>query len=266
LSLENQIMYKKTFNPHARFIILIATTWFFSSCGPNFNNSSDGGQAIRAPKNPDSPSTGTPTTDSSTTTTPNTPNAGNTPGNPDGSTSTPSKPGTPNGPSNPNGPNGPTGPTTTQLPTSAGCYKASVFICKIEAAIAAKTNAYRAQQGRTLLASDEKISFVARNWSERQGNRGYIGHDGFPSSRNSVYRTEFNSPISLAGENVAMTSGVNVSGEDDAAAEKVASTFAVMWWNSSGHRANMLRSSFKTIGNGVYKTSRGAWYATQIFD
>lgn len=153
-----------------------------------------------------------------------------------------------------------------QNPSSiAGCYKASAFICKVEALISSKTNKYRASQGRSPLTHDEKFSFAARDWSQKQGVRGSIGHDGFPSARNAVYKTEFGVSPSFSGENVAMTSGIRITGEDDASAEKIAETFAVMWWNSSGHRANMLRSGFTSIGNGVYQNARGAWYATQLF-
>jgi uncharacterized protein YkwD len=145
------------------------------------------------------------------------------------------------------------------------CHKASAFICKVETLITSKTNAYRSRQGIKPLNHDSKISFVARDWSIKQSQRNSIGHSGFPSARESVYRSEFGASQRLSGENVAMTSGVRVSGEDDAAAEQIAETFVDMWWNSSGHRANMLRSNFKSIGVGLIKTQRGAWYATQIF-
>ncbi len=163
--------------------------------------------------------------------------------------------------------NSPTNPTNPSIPTTpSDCYKTSAFICKIETLIAAKTNSYRLGQGIQALAVDQKIAFVARDWSKKQGDRGSIGHDGFPNARAQVYKQEFTIAIDLYGENVAMSGRVNSSAEDDNTAEKIASEFAVMWWNSSGHRANMLRSSFQSIGVGVYKTSpNGSWYATQIF-
>ena len=165
-----------------------------------------------------------------------------------------------------NNPTDNSGADKPQNPSSiAGCYKASVFICKVEALISLKTNKYRASQGRSPLTHDEKFSFASRDWSQKQGVRGSIGHDGFPSARNAVYKTEFGVSPNFSGENVAMTSGIRITGEDDASAEKIAETFAVMWWNSSGHRANMLRSGFTSIGNGVYQNARGAWYATQLF-
>jgi uncharacterized protein YkwD len=114
------------------------------------------------------------------------------------------------------------------------------------------------------LTHDAKFSFVARDWSLKQAKSGRISHSGFPNSREAVYRAEFGVSTDFNGENVAYTSMVGGSDQSDAAAEAVAKEFAVMWWNSSGHRANML-GNFKRIGVGMHKTSRGAWYATQVF-
>jgi uncharacterized protein YkwD len=148
----------------------------------------------------------------------------------------------------------------------ASCYKGDPFICKIEQLIGEKTNKYRAGRGLKPLVLDAKLAFTARDWSQKQAKSGGISHNGFPSARQTVYRQEFNVSRGLHGENVAYTSGVNGdSARNDAAAEAVAKEFAVMWWNSSGHRANML-GSFNYLGVGIFQRSNGAWYATQIFD
>ncbi len=162
--------------------------------------------------------------------------------------------------SNPSAPQ----PGNPPAPQSADCYKADVFICKIESLIAAKTNKYRASRGLQPLTPSAKMDFVARDWSVKQSQSGRISHTGFPSARNAVYRAEFQQSFRFSGENVAYTSVGGGSDQSDAAAERIAETFAVMWWNSSGHRANML-GRFGSIGVGVYKNSRGAWYATQLF-
>jgi uncharacterized protein YkwD len=148
----------------------------------------------------------------------------------------------------------------------ASCYKGDPFICKIEQLIGEKTNKYRVGRGLKPLVLDAKLAFTSRDWSQKQAKSGRISHSGFPSARQTVYRQEFNVSRGLRGENVAYTSGVNGdSARNDAAAEAVAKEFAVMWWNSSGHRANML-GSFNNLGVGIYQRSNGAWYATQIFD
>lgn len=158
-------------------------------------------------------------------------------------------------------------PSATQpfnAPQNADCYKGDAFICKIEKLITDKTNKYRASRGLQPLALDAKFAFVARDWSLKQARSGGISHNGFPSSREAVYRAEFGVSTDFNGENVAYTNMVGGSDQSDAAAEAVAQEFAVMWWNSPGHRANML-GHFNKIGVGMYKTSRGAWYATQCF-
>ena len=145
------------------------------------------------------------------------------------------------------------------------CYKGSEFICKVEALITKKTNAYRVGRGLQPVENDAKIAFVSRDWSQKQANRGMISHSGFPSARAALYAQEFNVRTSLRGENVAMFSGMGSGVESDEEAERVAQRFAVMWWNSAGHRANMLGRGHTVLGNGVYKTRNG-YYATQIFN
>jgi uncharacterized protein YkwD len=158
-----------------------------------------------------------------------------------------------------------TSTSPTSQPVSSDCYKAEDFVCKVERLITEKTNKYRQSRGMSPLSHDSKISFVSRDWSKKQSNSGSIGHSGFPSARQSVYRTEFNESRSMRGENVAYTGMVGRTGQDDAAAERIAEAFANMWWNSSGHRRNML-GNFQHIGVGVAQRSNGAWYATQIFN
>ena len=156
-------------------------------------------------------------------------------------------------------------PVTPPASQNSECYKGDAFVCKIEALISEKTNQYRASRSLKPLRFDGKMSFVARDWSSKQANSGSISHSGFPSARNQVYRTEFQNAFSFSGENVAYTGRVGGNNQSDDAAEKVAQEFAVMWWNSAGHRANML-GRFSSIGVGVHKNARGSWYATQVFD
>jgi uncharacterized protein YkwD len=148
----------------------------------------------------------------------------------------------------------------------SNCYKGSAFICKIEVLITKKTNEYRTSNGRAAVTHDPKIAFASRDWSMKQGRRGSIGHDGFPRARMAVYQQEFGTSQTMRGENVAMFSGFSSGAETDEEAERIASRFAVMWWNSTGHRINMLVKSHRTLGVGVARTPRGAYYATQIFN
>lgn len=139
------------------------------------------------------------------------------------------------------------------------CYKGDAFICEVERLVAEKTNAYRAQSGKKPLAYSGHVGFVSRIWSQSQANAGNIGHSGFPSVRTSDYKKEFGSMegISLSAENVAM------SGGSGGTAEAVATRFTNMWWNSPGHKANML-GGHSGIGVGFVKKG-SSYYGTQIF-
>ena len=161
-------------------------------------------------------------------------------------------------------PTNPTNPTNPPVVNqNVECYKADAFICKIERLITDKTNKYRASRGLKGLTHDPKLSFVARDWSAQQAQSGNIGHRGFPKARVSVYQREFGVSRSLYAENVAYTGGGN-SSRTDAEAEAIAEEFAVMWWNSSGHRANMV-GNYRNLGVGI-SAGNSSWYATQIFD
>jgi uncharacterized protein YkwD len=37
------------------------------------------------------------------------------------------------------------------------------------------------------------------------------------------------------------------------------------WMGSSGHRANILNSSYRLLGVGAVQSSDGRWYAAQVF-
>lgn len=156
---------------------------------------------------------------------------------------TPSDP----GPSNSDSPN-------SNSVTALNCYKGDEFVCAVEAAIVAEMNTLRS----TPLPQSAEVSFIARQWSIEQANRNKIGHDGFPAVRQSALAAEFpNVKLRFRAENVAMTGG------STADAAKLAKTFVTMWYNSEGHRKNML-GNHKGIGVGVSRNGRNA-YATQIF-
>lgn len=109
-------------------------------------------------------------------------------------------------------------------------------------------NQERAKVGAAPLKCNDKLVIAAKSWSKEQCKQGRISHDNF-SSR--VRATGL--PTYGAGENVA-------AGQRDAA--------SVMrsWMNSSGHRANILKSSFTHIGIGLELCqNRYSHYWTQIF-
>jgi len=154
-------------------------------------------------------------------------------------------------------------PRDTSRGEGPDCHQGDEMTCKIEKRITELVNEKRAQSGRAELAHHKELGYVSRDWSQKQGARGSIGHDGFPQERNEVYEEEFGDlgELFIAGENVAMFGGGD---DDDDLVEGVASRFVTMWWNSAGHRANML-ANHEVHGAGVVKNTRGHWYATQLF-
>lgn len=129
--------------------------------------------------------------------------------------------------------------------TDPACYKATVTVCKLEQAIMRLTNAHRAADNQLVL--DPQISFVARAWSNQEQAVGAISHAGFPAAREGAYLAEFSvaSPYFLGAENVGTTYGTDKLTLDELAGEIVD-----MWWNSTGHRANML-GAYAVAGVGV---------------
>ena len=59
----------------------------------------------------------------------------------------------------------------------------------------------------------------------------------------------------------------NTCGENIAAGYTTASSVMTAWMNSSGHRANILNTSFNKLGVGLYKdpNSMYGYYWVQIF-
>lgn len=134
------------------------------------------------------------------------------------------------------------------------CYKGDAWECEVESEIVRLVNDMRRQK----LEQSFEASFVARRWSDDQASVAEISHDGFPDARHQTLRQEFPGfSISFRAENVAMIYA------PDAEARKVAKTFVKNWYDSIGHRENML-GPYRTIGVGV--TRRGGYvYGTQIF-
>ncbi len=158
-------------------------------------------------------------------------------------------------------------PTDTAKPADAAqaasdCYKSDPSICKIEAEILRLTNIERAAPSGLFKSKMQplklapKMSWVARDWSAKQGSRGNIGHDGFPNQRERTFQGEFKgSRAEISAENVAMTG----YGDDS----DVARQFFDMWKHSPGHYENMM-GDYAAMGIGVAKSGDG-WYATEIF-
>ena len=101
-------------------------------------------------------------------------------------------------------------------------------------------NHRRVAAGLRPLVIRPEMNTFALNWSRIMAASGFR-HSGGPY-----------------GENIAWIGGTSLT------AKQAAARFQDMWWNSQGHKANMLNSSYTHLGVGLFKNGRG-WYATHVF-
>lgn len=119
-----------------------------------------------------------------------------------------------------------------------------------EAQVVELVNAERAKAGLSPLTLDSRASQAARVRSQEiQTSFTHTRPDG---SSFSTALTQAGVSYRSAGENIAY---------GQSTPEQVMSA----WMNSSGHRANILNSSFTSIGVGYVQNSSGTPYWTQLF-
>jgi uncharacterized protein YkwD len=105
------------------------------------------------------------------------------------------------------------------------------------------------------LAWDPKVAELARLHSKDMGWNNYFNHRGLDGKMVSD-RAEANGlDWHMIGENIAM-----VSGFSDPVNHVVTG-----WLQSPGHRKNILDPRWKETGIGIFITSNGTYYFTQVF-
>lgn len=110
-------------------------------------------------------------------------------------------------------------------------------------------NAQRAQNGLAPLAENWELSRVARYKSEDMARRRYFSHESPTYGSPYQMMRSFGLSYRSAGENIAY-------------GQRTPAAVVSAWMNSSGHRANILNSSYTQIGVGYYETGN---YWTQMF-
>lgn len=135
---------------------------------------------------------------------------------------------------------------TTSKPATNGDY--SAFQKKVVELV----NIERAKNGLKPLTMNAEVNKTATLKSQDMAKLNYFSHTsptyGSPFDMMKKYGISYRT----AGENIAM---------GQTSPEQVMQG----WMNSSGHRANILKSSFTQIGVGVAKNSNGQLYWTQQF-
>lgn len=122
-------------------------------------------------------------------------------------------------------------------------------VLKFENEVIRLTNEIRAKNGLKPLTANWELSRVARYKSEDMQQNNYFSHT---------------SPIYGSPFNMIKNFGVSYksAGENIAKGQRTPEAVVNAWMNSSGHRANILNSSYTQIGVGYAKNGN---YWTQMF-
>ncbi len=149
----------------------------------------------------------------------------------------PSAAGTPSIPSSPSTPSTPSG---------------SNDITSLENEVVRLVNVERAKAGVPAIVQNSEVGRVARIKSEDFVKNNYFSHTSPTYGSPFDMLKSFGITFTAAGENIA-------------SGQKTAADVMNSWMNSSGHRANILNSTYNKIGVGVAKDSNGSIYWTQMF-
>jgi uncharacterized YkwD family protein/spore coat assembly protein SafA len=122
----------------------------------------------------------------------------------------------------------------------------------LENAVAVIVNQERARVGLSPLRYNWQLARVARYKSEDMEAKNYFSHTSPTYGSPFTMMKNFGINYMSAGENIAM-------------GQPTPSSVMTAWMNSSGHRANILNTSFTEIGVGVAKNQSGTIYWTQQF-
>ena len=110
-------------------------------------------------------------------------------------------------------------------------------------------NAQRAQNGLKPLAENWELSRVARYKSADMAGKRYFSHESPTYGSPYQMMRSFGISFRSAGENIAY-------------GQRTSAAVVAAWMNSSGHRANILNSSYTQIGVGYHEAGN---YWTQMF-
>lgn len=122
-------------------------------------------------------------------------------------------------------------------------------VTSFESEVVRLVNEERAKHGLKALTSDWQLSRVARIKSQDMKDNGYFSHTSPVYGSPFDMMKSFGISYKRAGENIA---------KGQATPQSVVKA----WMNSSGHRANILNSSYTHIGVGYVKSGN---YWTQMF-
>mgnify|MGYP000858279068 CR=1 FL=1 len=111
-------------------------------------------------------------------------------------------------------------------------------------------NNERAKAGLSALTMDSKLTAAANKRAVESAQS--FSHTRPNGTKFSTVLGEYNISYRTSGENLAY-------------GQRTPQEVVTGWMNSPGHRANILNSNFNKIGIGVYQSSNGTIYWTQLF-
>jgi len=141
---------------------------------------------------------------------------------------------------------------TVNIPKAASAPSDSTDIKSLETEVILLVNVERAKVGQPALVENSELSRVARIKSEDFVKNNYFSHTSPTYGSPFEMIKSFGITFTSAGENIA-------------SGQKTAAEVMNSWMNSSGHKANILNSTYNQIGVGVAKESNGNIYWTQMF-
>ncbi|WP_058486761.1 SafA/ExsA family spore coat assembly protein [Defluviitalea phaphyphila] len=122
----------------------------------------------------------------------------------------------------------------------------------LEAEVIKLVNAERTKAGLSPLTTNWELSRVARMKSQDMIDNNYFSH------QSPTYGSPFNM---MENFGIKYTS----AGENIAKGQQTPEDVMNAWMNSSGHRSNILSSSYSQIGVGLATDKNGVKYWTQMF-
>ncbi|MEL7649031.1 MAG: CAP domain-containing protein [Sedimentibacter sp.] len=147
-----------------------------------------------------------------------------------------------------------TQPATAQPSTSTPATNTTVSSSNLtyEQKVVELVNVERQKAGLPALTMDSAISNVARTKSKDMAANNYFAHQSPTYGSAGDMLTRFGIRWSAWGENIA-------------SGQRTPEAVVTAWMNSSGHRANIMSTSFSKIGVGYAVNANGTPYWTQIF-
>lgn len=163
----------------------------------------------------------------------------------------PSAPTTPSGPDIPSAPTAPSVPSTPSTPSAPSDVTPS-DITSLESEVIRLVNVEREKAGLPRLSASSELSRIARLKSQDFIDNNYLGH----------YSPKYGSPFDMMRSfGVSYTAAA----ENIASGQRTPAEVMNSWMNSSGHRSNILNSTYNQIGVGVARDGSGKLYWTQLF-